>query len=201
MRTNIRYKLTENIKPYFNYLYSFSAFHHDRRLHHIYIGNEYYFNDLKSKIDISLSLRLEKDTIFDDATMSSDTDNYKGLEFDLTFYTTPYLSFDFKGYYHFTTRSLISENKTDNFEDAELTTTITLFKDFFISYLYNRYTFTQEVGNKHNYNAYDVKYRFLNDSYVRLFYGEIRGGLKCIGGVCKEYPAFDGFKAELLLSF
>jgi hypothetical protein len=201
IKSNLRYKLSKNIKPYLNYLYSMSYSHNDRRTHHFYIGNEYYFNELKSKIDFSTSLRLEKDTIFDDATNSNTTDNYYGVELDSTFYITPIISLDFKGYYHITTKSLINLNKTDNFEDIEFNTTITLFKDLFISYLFNRYTFTEEVGNKHNYHAMDVKYRFLNDSYIRLFYGNIRGGVKCIGGVCKEYPEFNGFKTELLLSF
>lgn len=200
-RTNIKYKLSKNIKPYLNYLYSMSYAHHNRRVHHFYMGSEYYFNELKSKIDLSLSFRLEKDTIFDDANNSNYTDNYYGIEFDNTFYMTPYLSLDLKGYYHFTQRSIKLENKTDNFEDAEIMTTLTLFKDFFISYLYNRYTFSEEVGNKHNYHAVNAKYRFLNDNYLKLFYGNIRGGVKCIGGVCKYYPEFNGFKAEILLSF
>jgi len=200
-RTNIRYNLSKNIKPYMNYLYSMSYSHNDRRAHHFYIGNEYFFNELKSKIDLSLSLRLEKDTIYNEASKSDTTDNYYGTEFDSTFYMTPYLSLDFKGHYHIMEKSLINQDKTDSFDDIELQTSVTLFKDLFISYMYNRYTFSEEVGEKHNYHSIDAKYRVLNESYIRFFYGSIRGGTKCIGGVCKNYPPFNGFKAEVLVSF
>jgi hypothetical protein len=201
IRTNLKYKLTDNLKPYLNYLYSMSYSHKDRRAHHFYIGSEYYFNNLKSKIDLSLSVRFENDEIYDEASKSDDTDNYYGFEFDSGFYINSFISFDLKGHYHKMEKSIINENRTDNFDDFELQATIILFKNLFLSYLYNKYNFTQEVGDKHDYNAFDLKYKFMGENYLKLFYGSIRGGIKCVGGVCKDYPEFNGIKVEVLLAF
>jgi len=39
-----------------------------------------------------------------------------------------------------------------------------------------------------------VKYR--SDSSVRLFAGQQRGALKCVSGVCRQFPPFEGVKLE-----
>jgi len=39
-----------------------------------------------------------------------------------------------------------------------------------------------------------VKYR--SDSNVRLFAGQQRGALKCVSGVCRQFPPFEGVKLE-----
>lgn len=36
---------------------------------------------------------------------------------------------------------------------------------------------------------------------VTIFYGRIKGGLVCSGGVCREVPPFDGARADLTLKF
>ena len=51
------------------------------------------------------------------------------------------------------------------------------------------------------YNSGSVLYRFTNDSNLRLFVGQQRGGLRCVSGVCRVFPAFEGARAELTLRF
>ena len=38
-------------------------------------------------------------------------------------------------------------------------------------------------------------------SFVRLFVGRSKGGLKCSGGVCRIFPDFEGVKLETTLRF
>ena len=44
-------------------------------------------------------------------------------------------------------------------------------------------------------------YRFTSQSNLRVLVGQQRGGLKCVSGVCKVFPAFEGARAELTLRF
>ncbi len=44
-------------------------------------------------------------------------------------------------------------------------------------------------------------YKFTKDSNIRIFVGQQRGGLKCISGVCRIFPAFEGARTELTLRF
>jgi hypothetical protein len=44
-------------------------------------------------------------------------------------------------------------------------------------------------------------YKFTKDSNIRLFAGQQRGGLKCISGVCRIFPPFEGVRMELTVRF
>jgi hypothetical protein len=44
-------------------------------------------------------------------------------------------------------------------------------------------------------------YRFTQESNVRLFVGQQRGGLRCVNGVCRQFPPFEGARLELTLRF
>jgi hypothetical protein len=70
-------------------------------------------------------------------------------------------------------------------------------------------TFTHEFSDQvtadkstsgHFYNV-EVIYRFMSGSYVKVFGGSSRGGLKCAGGMCRTFPPFEGVKGELTLRF
>ncbi|MFH1529470.1 MAG: DUF6029 family protein [Pseudomonadota bacterium] len=55
-----------------------------------------------------------------------------------------------------------------------------------------------------NYNhhyAGAITYRFMPGSWLRVFYGSTRGGLKCSGGVCRVFPPFNGLKTEITVRF
>lgn len=44
-------------------------------------------------------------------------------------------------------------------------------------------------------------YRFDGSSNLRLFAGQQRGGLRCVSGVCRIFPAYEGVRAELTVRF
>jgi hypothetical protein len=44
-------------------------------------------------------------------------------------------------------------------------------------------------------------YKFTKESNLRLFVGQQRGGLKCISGVCRVFPPFEGARMELTVRF
>jgi len=46
-----------------------------------------------------------------------------------------------------------------------------------------------------------LQYKFDSQSFVRLFVGRSKGGLKCSGGICRVFPDFDGLKLETTLRF
>ena len=46
-----------------------------------------------------------------------------------------------------------------------------------------------------------VSWNFRSGSSVRLFAGGQRGGLRCVSGVCRQFPPFMGIKAEAVVRF
>ncbi len=63
------------------------------------------------------------------------------------------------------------------------------------------FEYTTRLGFPTYYNNGSVLYRFTNDSNVRVFVGQQRGGLRCVSGVCRVFPAFEGARVELTLRF
>jgi hypothetical protein len=61
--------------------------------------------------------------------------------------------------------------------------------------------YTTLVGFPTTYYSGSVLYRFTSDSNIRVFAGQQRGGLKCVSGICKVFPAFEGARVELTLRF
>jgi hypothetical protein len=44
-------------------------------------------------------------------------------------------------------------------------------------------------------------YRLSSDSSLSLFVGQRRGALRCVGGVCRVFPPFEGAALDLTLRF
>jgi len=42
-------------------------------------------------------------------------------------------------------------------------------------------------------------YKLTSDSNVSLFVGQRRGALRCVSGVCRVFPAFEGARLDLTL--
>jgi hypothetical protein len=61
--------------------------------------------------------------------------------------------------------------------------------------------YTTQIGFPTTYYSGSVLYRFTSDSNLRVFVGQQRGGLKCVSGICKVFPAFEGARVELTLRF
>lgn len=51
------------------------------------------------------------------------------------------------------------------------------------------------------YNNGSILYRFTTQNNLRLFVGQQRGGLRCVSGICRLFPAFSGARIELTLRF
>ena len=61
--------------------------------------------------------------------------------------------------------------------------------------------YTTRLGFPTTYYNGALLYRFTSDSNVRLFVGQQRGGLKCVSGVCKVFPPFEGGRLEVTVRF
>jgi hypothetical protein len=60
---------------------------------------------------------------------------------------------------------------------------------------------TNQLGFPTNYFNGGIIYRFTSQSNLRLTAGQNRGGLKCVSGICRNFPAFSGARGELTLRF
>lgn len=63
------------------------------------------------------------------------------------------------------------------------------------------FEYTTFVGLPTYYINGGVLYKFTTDSNVRVYAGQNRGGLRCVSGICRMFPAFSGARVELTLRF
>jgi hypothetical protein len=61
--------------------------------------------------------------------------------------------------------------------------------------------YTTQLGFPTYYLNGSVLYRFTSESNLRIFAGQQRGGLKCVSGICKVFPAYSGARIELTVRF
>jgi hypothetical protein len=61
--------------------------------------------------------------------------------------------------------------------------------------------YTTQLGFPTLYFNGGVLYRFTGQSNIRLYGGQNRGGLRCVSGICRLFPAFSGVRAELTIRF
>ncbi len=63
------------------------------------------------------------------------------------------------------------------------------------------FEYTTFAGLPSTYFNGSVLYRITPGDNVKLFVGQQRAGLRCISGVCKLFPAFEGARVEVTLRF
>jgi hypothetical protein len=63
------------------------------------------------------------------------------------------------------------------------------------------FEYTTLVGFPTYYVNGSILYKFTSQSNLRVYAGQNRGGLRCISGICRIFPSFDGARAELTLRF
>jgi hypothetical protein len=56
-------------------------------------------------------------------------------------------------------------------------------------------------GTPDTYFNGQVAWRFTSDTSVALFVGQRRGSLRCVGGVCRVFPPFEGARLDATLRF
>jgi hypothetical protein len=63
------------------------------------------------------------------------------------------------------------------------------------------FEYTTYIGLPTYYVNGGVLYRFTSESNIRVYAGQNRGGLRCVSGICRVFPAFSGARIELTLRF
>lgn len=63
------------------------------------------------------------------------------------------------------------------------------------------YEYTTAFGDRKDFFNGQILYRFTSDKTVRVFFGQSRPALRCVSGVCRQFPAFEGAKIEAVLRF
>jgi len=63
------------------------------------------------------------------------------------------------------------------------------------------FEYTTQDGFPTFYNNGSILWRFTMENNIRLFVGQQRGGLRCVSGICRLFPAFSGARVELTLRF
>lgn len=63
------------------------------------------------------------------------------------------------------------------------------------------YEYTTLFGDHKNFYSVQSVYRITTDTTVRLFVGQSRPALRCVSGVCRQFPAFEGAKLEAVVRF
>lgn len=58
------------------------------------------------------------------------------------------------------------------------------------------FEYTGQQGRQPTYFNANVLYRYTPESQLKLIAGQQRGALKCVSGVCREFPAFEGVRLE-----
>jgi hypothetical protein len=61
------------------------------------------------------------------------------------------------------------------------------------------YEYTTFAGDHKSYYNGLFQYRVTTDSVVRLFYGQTRPAIRCVSGLCRAFPAFEGVKLEVVI--
>lgn len=63
------------------------------------------------------------------------------------------------------------------------------------------YEYTTVFGSHKNFFNGQILYRFTTDKTLRVFVGQSRPALRCVSGVCRQFPAFEGAKVEAVFRF
>lgn len=63
------------------------------------------------------------------------------------------------------------------------------------------YEYSTAFGELRNYYNGQILYRYTTDKTLRLFVGQSRPALRCVSGVCRQFPAFEGAKLEAVVRF
>lgn len=73
-------------------------------------------------------------------------------------------------------------------------------QDWSVALGYEYYTEAPQVIRPNYFNV-SGSFRILQNLTLRAFIGGQRAGIKCVNGVCRNYPAFDGARLEVLAKY
>ena len=93
----------------------------------------------------------------------------------------------------------------DSYDYSEIRAELSVHRSprWVLSALYERTTDPAILffSHKEDYGAGQLEVRFARGHSLRLFVGATKGSVKCAGGVCRLFPAFDGVRLEAFLRF
>ncbi|MDB4938690.1 MAG: hypothetical protein JWP87_5662 [Labilithrix sp.] len=123
------------------------------------------------------------------------------FQYSITKYITGPYSIELAGRHRY--RKQERENIRDTFEgepwrQGEHQTALKVAPKWILS---QGIEYTTQVGLPTYYFNGGILYRFTSQSNIRLYAGQNRGGLRCVSGICRQFPAFSGARAELTLRF
>jgi Family of unknown function (DUF6029) len=157
-------------------------------------GFEWHFEDDRSHLFASAGAR-------DDAKDSGDF-YYKEFHAEYTFskYISGPYSFELTGRHRLRKEENqnVRENLTEFWRQGEHYTALKIAPKWVFS---QGIEYTTQVGFPTYYFNGAVLYRFTSESNIRVFGGQQRGGLKCVSGICKVFPAYSGARVELTVRF
>ncbi len=55
--------------------------------------------------------------------------------------------------------------------------------------------------DKRDWWGFQLEHKFKQASFIRVFCGSNKGGIKCSGGVCKFFPPFEGLRVDAMFRF
>lgn len=72
-----------------------------------------------------------------------------------------------------------------------------------LTLLFDRTTDPQVLffRDKKNWLGVQLEIKFSQANAIRIFYGAMKGGVKCSGGICKFFPPFEGFRMDAIFRF
>jgi hypothetical protein len=154
------------------------------------VGVEWRFDDDKSIVFANLNGRHD--------VLENDTPYYRegAIQYSLTKYIKGPYSIELAGRHRY--RIQDRENEDEPWWQGEHQNALKVAPKWVVS---QGYEYTTLAGFPTHYLNGSILYRFTSDSNVRIFVGQNRGGLRCVSGVCRFFPAFSGARIELTLRF
>jgi len=192
---------SQRINSLFYGKFSYSKFgKHERNITHFFAGVEHKFKST-GYLDFLAGYRIEDTTSLIFYSTAGNTFHY---QFNFTYPLTSRLSLeadwksrDFKG------ESFVDYPKRYNYYERRSFFSIHYSPRWIITLLYDRTTDPEILTfkNKKNWWGGQVEVRVTHANSIRIFYGSMKGGVKCSGGICKFFPPFEGLRIDAIFRF
>jgi hypothetical protein len=156
----------------------------------VVLGEEWYFDDAHSHLFASTGVR--NDQLTDGAVFYREAH----VEYAFTKHLGGPFSLELQGRHRY--RYEQDQNANAYWNEGENYTALKIAPKWVLT---QGVEYTTLVGLPKLYVNGQVLYRLTEGSNVKLFVGQQRAGLRCVSGVCKLFPAFEGARVELTVRF
>jgi len=191
----VDWAVTPNINPYV----SMAVFHD--RIYGVYVydpyaGVELHWQDGRSRAAFSGGRRLQRylDVVSNGSVLEDNTH----LEYDVNQWITGPYSIELDGQHQ-------RHNDHSSYEpflwtEGQAYLSVKRADLFSAAVGYEYYTELRDTVRSHYVNA-NGTWQINQSVLLRLFVGGQRAGIKCVNGVCRSFPAFEGARAEVIAKF